>query len=109
MACLAEYLDRFRAMRRDEVAAACDRLEPVEFVIQSLFTGLPPKDIIIGVAFVAARHVCRHLKHWFAFAFDPTVEPTIGKAEQAIRPTLFARCRVGTGPVYEPTSERKIL
>src|SRR5262249_17045557 len=33
-----------------------------------------------------AGHLWNHFEQWFAFAFDPRIEPTNWKAEQAIRP-----------------------
>jgi transposase len=38
-----------------------------------------------------ARHLHRHLEQWFAFVFDPGIEPTNWKAEQAIRPAVVNR------------------
>lgn len=35
-----------------------------------------------------ARHLWNHFEQWFAFAFDPRIEPTNWKAEQAIRPAV---------------------
>jgi transposase len=34
------------------------------------------------------KHLRRHLEQWFTFVFDPSVEPTNWKAEQAIRPAV---------------------
>ena len=38
-----------------------------------------------------ARHLRRHLEQWFSFVFDPSIEPTNWKAEQAIRPAVVNR------------------
>jgi transposase len=38
-----------------------------------------------------ARHLRRHLEQWFTFVFDPGIEPTNWKAEQAIRPAVVNR------------------
>ena len=38
-----------------------------------------------------ARHLRSHFEQWFAFVFDPRIEPTNGKAEQAIRPAVVNR------------------
>jgi transposase len=38
-----------------------------------------------------ARHLRSHFEQWFAFAFDPRIEPTNWKAEQAIRPAVVNR------------------
>jgi len=38
-----------------------------------------------------AKHLRRHLEQWFTFVFDPSVEPTNWKAEQAIRPAVVNR------------------
>jgi len=38
-----------------------------------------------------ARHLRNHCEQWFAFAFDPRIEPTNWKAEQAIRPAVVNR------------------
>jgi transposase len=38
-----------------------------------------------------AKHLRNHLEHWFSFVFDPSVEPTNWKAEQAIRPAVVNR------------------
>jgi transposase len=38
-----------------------------------------------------ARHLWYHVEQWFAFVFDPRVEPTNWKAEQAIRPAVVNR------------------
>ena len=38
-----------------------------------------------------ARHLRNHFEQWFAFAFDPRIEPTNWKAEQAIRPAVVNR------------------
>ena len=38
-----------------------------------------------------AKHLRRHLEQWFTFVFDPEVEPTNWRAEQAIRPAVVNR------------------
>lgn len=38
-----------------------------------------------------SKHLRRHLEQWFTFVFDPSVEPTNWKAEQAIRPAVVNR------------------
>ena len=38
-----------------------------------------------------ARHLRNHFEQWFAFAFDPRIEPTNWKAERAIRPAVVNR------------------
>lgn len=38
-----------------------------------------------------ARHLGRHLEPWLTFVFDPSVEPTNWRAEQAIRPAVVNR------------------
>lgn len=38
-----------------------------------------------------AKHPYQHPEHWFTFVFDPSVEPTNWKAEQAIRPAVVNR------------------
>src|SRR3954471_18215304 len=38
-----------------------------------------------------ARHLWGHFEQWFAFVFDPRVEPANWKAEQAIRPAVVNR------------------
>jgi transposase len=38
-----------------------------------------------------ARHLWNHFEQWFAFVFDPRIEPTNWKAEQAIRPAVVNR------------------
>src|SRR5262249_28001430 len=38
-----------------------------------------------------AAHLWNHFEQWFAFVFDPRVEPTNWKAEQAIRPAVGNR------------------
>ena len=38
-----------------------------------------------------AKHLRTHLEQWFTFVFDPRVEPTNWKAEQAIRPAVLDR------------------
>ena len=38
-----------------------------------------------------AKHLWNHLEQWFAFVFDPRIEPTNWKAEQAIRPAVVNR------------------
>jgi transposase len=38
-----------------------------------------------------SKHLRNHLEQWFAFVFDPRVEPTNWKAEQAIRPAVVNR------------------
>ena len=38
-----------------------------------------------------AGHLWNHFEQWFAFAFDPRIEPTNWKAEQAIRPAVVNR------------------
>jgi transposase len=38
-----------------------------------------------------ARHMWDHFEQWFAFVFDPRIEPTNWKAEQAIRPAVVNR------------------
>ncbi len=38
-----------------------------------------------------SKHLRNHLEQWFTFAFDPRVEPTNWKAEQAIRPAVVNR------------------
>jgi transposase len=38
-----------------------------------------------------SRHLWNHFEQWFAFVFDPRIEPTNWKAEQAIRPAVVNR------------------
>jgi transposase len=38
-----------------------------------------------------ARHLWNHFEQWFAFVFDPRVEPANWRAEQAIRPAVVNR------------------
>src|SRR5262249_54283057 len=38
-----------------------------------------------------ARHLWDHFEQWFAFVFNPRIEPTNWKAEQAIRPAVVNR------------------
>jgi transposase len=38
-----------------------------------------------------AKHLWNHFEQWFAFVFDPRVEPTNWRAEQAIRPAVVNR------------------
>ncbi len=38
-----------------------------------------------------ARHLRNHFEQWFAFVFDPRIEPTNWRAEQAIRPAVVNR------------------
>jgi transposase len=38
-----------------------------------------------------ATHLREHLEQWFSFVFDPAIEPTNWKAEQAIRPAVVNR------------------
>ena len=38
-----------------------------------------------------ARHLWDHFEQWFAFVFDPRIEPANWKAEQAIRPAVVNR------------------
>ena len=38
-----------------------------------------------------AGHLWNHFEQWFAFVFDPRIEPTNWKAEQAIRPAVVNR------------------
>jgi transposase len=38
-----------------------------------------------------ASHLWSHFEQWFAFVFDPRIEPTNWKAEQAIRPAVVNR------------------
>ncbi|HEY1187598.1 MAG TPA: IS66 family transposase [Gemmata sp.] len=38
-----------------------------------------------------ARHLRNHFEQWFAFVFDPRIEPSNWKVEQAIRPAVVNR------------------
>jgi transposase len=38
-----------------------------------------------------AKHLRNHFEQWFAFVFDPRIEPTNWKAEQAIRRAMVNR------------------
>ena len=38
-----------------------------------------------------ANHLMNHFEEWFAFVFEPKIEPTNWKAEQAIRPAVVNR------------------
>ena len=38
-----------------------------------------------------AKHLLRHFEPWFTFVFDPSVEPTHWRAEQALRPAVVNR------------------
>lgn len=38
-----------------------------------------------------ANHLMHHFEQWFAFVFDPEIEPTNWQAEQAIRPAVVNR------------------
>jgi transposase len=48
-----------------------------------------PREVPAYATF--ARHLYKHLEQWFTFVFDPSVEPTNWKAEQAIRPAVVNR------------------
>lgn len=45
----------------------------------------------VGEYATLSKHLRNHLEQWFAFVFDPRVEPTNWKAEQAIRPAVVNR------------------
>ena len=38
-----------------------------------------------------SKHLHRHFEQWFGFVFNPSIEPTNWKAEQAIRPEVVNR------------------
>ncbi len=48
-----------------------------------------PREVPAYTTFAA--HLRRHLEQWFSFVFDPGIEPTNWKAEQAIRPAVVNR------------------
>jgi len=48
-----------------------------------------PREVPAYATFAA--HLRKHLEQWFRFVFDPSIEPTNGTAEQAIRPAVVNR------------------
>jgi transposase len=52
-----------------------------------LLTGAPR----VAAYATFAKHLWRHFEPWFTFVFDPRVEATNWKAEQAIRPAVVNR------------------
>lgn len=48
-----------------------------------------PREVPAYATFAA--HLHKHLEQWFSFVFDPSIEPTNWKAEQAIRPAVVNR------------------
>ncbi len=38
-----------------------------------------------------AKHLMNHFEEWFAFVYEPIIEPTNWQAEQAIRPAVVNR------------------
>jgi transposase len=48
-----------------------------------------PREVPAYATFAA--HLHGHLEQWFSFVFDPSIEPTNWKAEQAIRPAVVNR------------------
>ena len=49
----------------------------------------PPR--VVPAYEVFANHLWNHFGEWFGFLFDPRIEPTNWKAEQAIRPAVVNR------------------
>ena len=58
-----------------------------------------PRSVPAYVTF--AKHLWNHFNAWFTFVFDPRVEPTNWKGEQAIRPAAVNR-KVWGGNRTEP-------
>jgi transposase len=56
-----------------------------------------------------ARHLRRHLEQLFTFVFDPSVEPTNWKAEQAIRPAVVNRKVWGGNRTWVGAGAQQVL
>jgi transposase len=56
-----------------------------------------------------AKHLRNHLEQWFTFVFDPSVEPTNWKAEQAIRPAVVNRKVWGGNRTWVGAGAQQVL
>jgi transposase len=56
-----------------------------------------------------AKHLRKHLEQWFTFVFDPSVEPTNWKAEQAIRPAVVNRKVWGGNRTWVGAGTQQVL
>jgi transposase len=56
-----------------------------------------------------ANHLWNHFEQWFAFVFDPRVEPANWKAEQAIRPAVVNRKMWGGNRTAADTRAQSVL
>jgi transposase len=67
-----------------------------------------PRRVVPAYA-TLAKHLCKHLEQWFTFVFDPGIEPTNWKAEQAIRPAVVNRKVWGGNRTLIGASTQQVL
>src|SRR6185295_370922 len=68
-----------------------DQREEQREAFDARLLGLVSRPRAVPAYATLARHLWTHFEQWFAFAFDPRIEPTNWKAEQAIRPAVVNR------------------
>ncbi len=68
-----------------------DQLDGQRVSFDDRLLGLVSRPRAVPEYATLARHLWNHLEQWFAFAFDPRIEPTNWKAEPAIRPAVVNR------------------
>jgi transposase len=68
-----------------------DQLDAHRVSFDDRLLGLVRRPRAVPEHATLARHLRNHFEQWFAFVFDPRIEPTNWKAEQAIRPAVVNR------------------
>jgi transposase len=72
-------------------ALTVDQLERQRVAFDDRLLALVSRPRAVPEYVTLATHLWNHFEQWFAFVFDPRVEPTNWKAEQAIRPAVVNR------------------
>jgi transposase len=68
-----------------------DELDQQRGVFDDRLLALVMRPRTVPAYATLAKHLLRHFAQWFAFVFDPRIEPTNWQAEQAIRPAVVNR------------------
>lgn len=71
--------------------ATLDHLENQREVFDERLLKLASVPRVVPAYQTFANHLMNHFEQWFAFVFEPRIEPTNWQAEQAIRPAVVNR------------------
>jgi transposase len=72
-------------------AMTIDQLDQQRVAFDNRLLALVSRPRVVPEYTTFAKHLWNHFEQWFAFVFDPRIEPTNWKAEQAIRPAVVNR------------------